>query len=111
MKIMDLNQRVVLQRRNCVSDEMGGYTEIWETIGELWACMKEYFNPAKLSSVYGAGGDTLHLYSYKMYVRVSMDLNCNMRILWRGEPYKIVSDPIVLSSKDLQEMVIRKEKE
>ena len=39
MKAPDLNRTLVLEGATRVSDGAGGYTEVWATLGTLWAAI------------------------------------------------------------------------
>ena len=75
MNISDLRERIMLQTRKQVGDDLGGYTENWTDTTTVWAYVKP--KPP----------------NYQVIVRCGVKLDTTMRIKWRGQLFTIATNP------------------
>lgn len=81
-----LNRRITIQQRTGARDEYGGISEEWEDVATCWARVV----PLRGQELYRAQQVRAEN-SHNFYVRYRADITAAMRIMYRGEPYNILS--------------------
>ncbi len=79
-----LDQFITIQRRTRASDNMGGFTETWDTYREVWANVKAKAGRESLDE-----GRTNAVYVVVFTVYTLNGLTELDRIVWRGDRYNI----------------------
>ena len=85
----DLNQRITFQTRAAGQDVLGQQTGAWVDAFTIWARA----DPIRGREFFTAGQMQAEV-TVRFVIRYRADAAETMRILWRGEPYDIVSPPI-----------------
>ncbi len=86
----ELDQRVTLQQRaTTVSNDLGEPVGAWADVATVWAKAeplrgREFVAAAQLQQALDV----------KFTLRWRAGVTASMRLLWRGEPYEIVGEPI-----------------
>jgi SPP1 family predicted phage head-tail adaptor len=95
-RIGELDQMVQVQARLAGQDDLGQASGAWSTVATMWAKAeplsgREYF----------AAGQMQSLVTVKFTVRYRNTITELHRVVWRGEPYAIVSPPIDVDGQRL----------
>lgn len=81
-----LNRRITIQQRTGARDEYGGISEDWENVATCWARVV----PLRGQELYRAQQVRAGS-SHYFYIRYREGITAAMRIIYRGEPYDILS--------------------
>lgn len=84
-----MDQRITLQTRSAGANSLGEASGAWADSFGCWAKAeplrgREFFAAAQLQSTIDV----------RFRVRYRTDITASMRVVWRGEPYDIVGEPI-----------------
>lgn len=86
MRIGDLRYRVRIQERTLVDDGAGVPLESWSDLATVWA------NVQAPSGTEGpAGTETTSEVRYIVTIRDRSDVKPEMRVVWNGQPMRIVA--------------------
>jgi SPP1 family predicted phage head-tail adaptor len=88
----ELDQRIIFQQLSGGLDGLGQQGETWAdiaTVPTVWAKAR----PSRSAERFAAG-QLQSIADVVFTVRYRADILPSMRILWRGEPYEIVGEPV-----------------
>jgi SPP1 family predicted phage head-tail adaptor len=95
-----LGERITLQRRVESTDALGQASQAWVPMIEVWASAeplrgREFF----------AAGQTQSDVTTRFVIRYRQDVTNTMRVVWRGEPYDILSVVEPLGQRQMLELM------
>lgn len=85
----ELNQRVTLQARAAGQDVLGRPSGAWQDQFTVWAKAE----PIRGREFFAQGQMQAEV-TVRFVIRYRADVHERLRVVWRGEPYEIVSPPI-----------------
>lgn len=106
-----LKERITLQTSLRLDDGHGGQIITWSDLKTVWAEMKPMPNKLQSTSYFGDEISEVHLNSYQVKVRSSVEVDRFMRIKWKEGYFRILTEPIKFLDQDRMEFVVRKIRE
>lgn len=85
----DLDQRITLQVKSVSRTAMGDESVVWNDYATTWAAAY----PARAREVFQAAQVRQH-FDVKFVIRHRAGVGREDRLVWKGQPYEIVGDPI-----------------
>lgn len=85
----DLRHRITLQRPAAGPDALGQMVPTWQTVDEVWGWVRQQQGREWLAadSAQASGKASVR-------IRWRNDVRPDWRVLWRGQPYAIVGEPV-----------------
>lgn len=85
----NLDQRITIEQKTVTDNDRGEAIASWSTLATVWAQAeplrgREFFAAAQMQ-------ETVDV---KFTIRYRADITSQMRVLWRGQAYEMVSPPI-----------------
>lgn len=86
MKIGDLRHRITLQKYIETTDDEGFSTQQWQDIATVWASVENLFGREYWQAAAIQAENTV-----KFTIRYRKDISSDMRIIFQGQQYEIIS--------------------
>lgn len=96
-----LDERITIeQRTGSQNSDSGAYTYSWATLATVWADVYEVMGGESW-----AQGLDIASHPISVTIRYRDDLDSAMRVVWRGETYRITRGPVEMGRREATRLV------
>lgn len=101
LKAGSLDERITIEQRSGTQDAASGaYTYSWATLATVWADVYEVMGGESW-----AQGLDIASRPISVTIRHRDDLDSAMRVVWRGDTYRIVRGPVEMGRREATRLV------